>query len=86
MWLGYCVAVAVVRAGTCSSDLTPNLETSICCGCGPKKKGKKKIIIMKKTLCRVRSFSVIRTIIILAHMSRSHGLGIKFFKAYLTFS
>ena len=24
-------------AGRCSSDLTPRLGTSICCGCGPKK-------------------------------------------------
>ena len=25
-------------AGSCSSDLTPRLGTSICCWCGPKKK------------------------------------------------
>ena len=31
------VAVAVVQASSCSSDLTPNLGTSICCGCSPKK-------------------------------------------------
>ena len=29
-WLGSGVAVAVVQAGTCSSDLTPSLGTSIC--------------------------------------------------------
>ena len=31
------LAVPVVWAGSCSSDLTPSLGTSICCGCGPKK-------------------------------------------------
>ena len=31
------VAVAVVQADSCSSDLTPSLGTSICCGCGTKK-------------------------------------------------
>ena len=31
------VAVAVVQAGSCSSDSTPSLGTSICLGCGPKK-------------------------------------------------
>ena len=31
------VAVAVVSAGSCSSDWTPSLGTSICCTCGPKK-------------------------------------------------
>ena len=36
------MAVAVVWAGTCSSDLTPSLETSICSGCSPKKQKKKK--------------------------------------------
>ena len=37
MWLGSCVAVAVVQAGPCSSSLTPSLGTSICHLCGPKK-------------------------------------------------
>ena len=31
-------AVAVVSAGSHSSDSTPSLETSICLGCGPKKR------------------------------------------------
>ena len=31
------VAVAVVPTGSCSSDWTPRLGTSMCCGCGPKK-------------------------------------------------
>ena len=31
------VAVAVLKAGSCSSKLTPSLGTSICCGCHPKK-------------------------------------------------
>ena len=29
-------------AGSCSSDSTPSLRTSICCKCSPKKKKKKK--------------------------------------------
>ena len=40
--LGSCVAVALVQASSCSSDLTPGLGTSICRGCSPKKKKKKK--------------------------------------------
>ena len=35
-----CVAVAVAWAGSCSSDLTSSLGTSICHGCGPKKQNK----------------------------------------------
>ena len=35
------VAVAVVRAGSCSSDSTPSLGTSICLRCGSKRKEKK---------------------------------------------
>ena len=39
--LGSCIAVAMVQAGSWSSDLTPTLATSICHGCGPKKKQKR---------------------------------------------
>ena len=39
---GVAVAVAVVRAGSCSSDSIPSLGTTICHGCGPEKKKKKK--------------------------------------------
>ena len=43
-------SVAVVKVGSCSSDSTPSLGTSMCRGCGPKEKEKK-----KKILCpRVR--------------------------------
>ena len=38
MWLGSGVAVA----GSCSSNLTPGLGTSMCHGRGPKEKKKKK--------------------------------------------
>ena len=31
------VAVALAKAGSCSSDQTPSLGTSISCGCGPRK-------------------------------------------------
>ena len=41
MRLRSCVTVAVVWAGSCSSDLTPSLGTSICHRCGPEKKKKK---------------------------------------------
>ena len=41
VWLGSCVAVAVVWACSCSSDLTHSLGTSICRRCGCKKKKKK---------------------------------------------
>ena len=34
------IAMAVVLAGSCSSDLTPRLRTSICHRYGPKKKNK----------------------------------------------
>ena len=34
--------MAVVEAGSCSSDSTPSLGTSICRGCSPKKTNKKK--------------------------------------------
>ena len=39
-WLGSGVAVAVVQAGSCSSDSTPGLGMSICCRCVPLKKQK----------------------------------------------
>ena len=41
MRLGSCIAVAVVYAGSCSSDSIPSLGTSTCCTCGPKKQKKK---------------------------------------------
>ena len=49
MWLAYGVAVAVVKSGSCSSDWTPSLGTSMCYRCRSKekkkkKKGKKKIV------------------------------------------
>ena len=48
MWLGSCIAVAVVQAGSYSSGLTPRLRTSICHGCGPKNSKKIKIKIKKE--------------------------------------
>ena len=50
MWLGSCVAVAVVQADTCSSDATLNLGTSICRRCSPKMQ--KKIHTQKGQTCR----------------------------------
>ena len=48
MRLRFHVAVAVVQAGSCSSNSTPRLRTSICCGCGhqKKKKGNKPSIFL----------------------------------------
>ena len=37
VWVGSRVAVTVAKAGSCSSDSTPSLGTSICHGCGSKK-------------------------------------------------
>ena len=37
MLLRSCIAVAVEWAGSCCSDLTASLGTSICCRCSPKK-------------------------------------------------
>ena len=45
LWLRSHIAVAVVLAGSCSSDSTPSLGTSTCPGCSPKKKKKKKKVI-----------------------------------------
>ena len=42
--LGSGIAVAVVQAGSYNSHLTPSLGASICYGCGPEKKKKKKKI------------------------------------------
>ena len=39
------IAVAVAQAGSYSSNSTPNLETSICHRCGPKKTKKKKTLL-----------------------------------------
>ena len=46
-WLGSCIAVAVVEAGSYSSDSIPSLGTSICLRCSPQKEKKKK----KKLFC-----------------------------------
>ena len=42
MGRGSGVAVVVVSAGSCGSNLTPSLGFFVCLGCGPKKKKKKK--------------------------------------------
>ena len=41
-WLGSRVAVAVVQAGSCSSDSNPSLGTAICHGRDPKKDEKER--------------------------------------------
>ena len=57
MRLGSCVAVAVVQAGSCSSDSTPSLGTSICHQCGPRKKNKTKKLSSSNLLVKVWSGS-----------------------------
>ena len=42
MKLGSGIAAAVAVANSCSTDSTPSLGISICRGCGPKKKDRKK--------------------------------------------
>ena len=49
MWLTSHVAVAVVQAGGYSSDLTPSMGSSICCGCGLIRAKKKKKPLKTKT-------------------------------------
>ena len=47
------VAVAVVEAGSCSSNSTPSLGTSICCRCGQRRKeGRKE----KSQVNNIRSY------------------------------
>ena len=46
-WLGSCIAVALVEAGSCNSDLTPSLGTSRCCRCGPKRKRRKEKLFIE---------------------------------------
>ena len=52
--LGSCVAVAVA-IDNCSSDWTPRLGTTICCGCGPKKtkppSKKNPVLIARQPMC-----------------------------------
>ena len=43
------VAVAVAQAGSCTSDSSPSLGTSICCRYSPKKQKQKKPKKTKKT-------------------------------------
>ena len=53
--LGSGIAVAVAKAGSCSSNLTPSLGTSICCGCSSKKTKDthiKKSFILLALTCR----------------------------------
>ena len=46
-----CVAMAVAQAGSCSSETTPNLGTSMCCKCDPKKEEEKE---KKKNICWIK--------------------------------
>lgn len=54
MKLRSCVAVAVEEAGSCSSNMTPSLGTSICYRYGPKKQEKKKVSLKIKIICLVQ--------------------------------
>ena len=56
MRLGSGIAVAVVQTGSCSSDRTPSLGTSISCRCGPKRKKKKRIKVYVIKLINLLTF------------------------------
>ena len=53
MRLRFHVAVSVAWASSCSSNWTPGLGTSICCGCSRGKAKKKKEERKQKNRCRV---------------------------------
>ena len=57
-WLRFCIAVAVVQAGSCSSDSIPSLETSMCHGCAPKRQLKifKKVLMFFRLKSLTHSF------------------------------
>ena len=65
MWLGCSVAVAVVSAGSCSSDLTSSLGASVCCWCGPKKQ---KNIILGNYMNTESNYIIIQYINILDYL------------------
>ena len=50
MWLGSGFAVAMVQAGSCSSNEIPSLGTSICCRCGPEKQTNKQTKNLKTNI------------------------------------
>ena len=72
MQLGSVVSVAVVEASSCSSNLTPGLETSCAVGVAPKKK-------KKKTLGWAYGCVYIHT------QTHTHSLGITYIFLYLKF-
>ena len=63
------VAVAVVYAGSCSSNSTPSLGTYICLGCGPKKS--------THTHTHTKKRNNQLTSISEAHNPKSHGIFIR---------
>ena len=66
MWLRSDVAVAM--ANSYSSDSTPNLGTSKCCGCGPKNRRKKK---KEETIAQIQlSLFSSKTFVVSAFMFR----------------
>ena len=70
--LGSCVAMAVVKAGVCSSNSTPSLGTSICHRCGPKKEKKKKTKKKQKAKQKVTAVIVwwLKSISLRWHLNR----------------
>ena len=51
MPFGSCIAVGVVQASSCSSDLTPSLGISMCRGCNPRKTKKEKRQVKQSQIC-----------------------------------
>ena len=65
MQLRSCGAVAVVLAGSCSSDQTPSLGTSTCCRCSPQKDKKEKKRKYPKTLTILLDFLFLHHVMLL---------------------
>ena len=69
--------MAVAVAGSCSSDLTPGLETSICCRCTSKKK--KKNVWDRNVGVNLILFSIMYEIVDCSHLSGLSYLHSSFF-------
>ena len=65
------VAVAVARAGSCSSNLTPSVGTSICRGCSPKNKTKQVTFVsncqIQGLICNFETFATLHNLKLLVH-------------------
>ena len=81
------VAVAVVQADSCSSDLTPRLGISICHRCGPKKQIIIMIIIISSKYLMILIFFIDDQILKVSHrfIIQKYFLGEVFVKVFAPF-